>query len=158
MVGHLARIRELQNLGRAVKDALGVSLAEITFSSKAFDRIQGHGPDGTGIYAHRASNADFLLDFHHPLGVRTIEGPGGTYLQAGRFFAVQAGNRYVFPLAKEDDLNAGAPGVSHRVMVQGTNQLAHPTTAANVLGVLPVRKVTHPFSTHLILRTGNTAN
>jgi hypothetical protein len=150
---HLARIREFENLGRAVEDALWVSLAEVAFSSNPFDGVQGHGPDGTGIYAHRAPDTDILLNFHHPLGLRAIEGTGGTYAQAGRLFTVQAGNRYVLPLAKEDDLNPGAPRIPHPMVLQGADQFTHPAAAANVLRVLPVFKVADPLSAHFILRT-----
>jgi hypothetical protein len=150
---HLARIREFQNLGRAVEDALRVSLAEVAFSGNAFHRVQGHGPDGTGIYAHRTSDTDIFLDFHHPLGLRAMEGPGGTYVHARRFFAVQAGDRYILPLAELDDLNPGAPGIPHPMMLQGTDQFAHPATTADVLRVLTVFKVADPLSAQLSLQT-----
>jgi hypothetical protein len=149
----LARIREFENLGRAVKDALRVSLAEVAFSGNLFDRVQGHGPDGTSIYAHSTSDTDILLNFHHPLGLWALEGPGGTYVHARRFFAVQAGDRYILPLAELDDLNPGAPGIPDPMMLQGTDQFTHPATTANVLRVLTVFKVADPLSAQLILRT-----
>jgi len=151
--GHLARIREFENLGRAVGDALRVSLAEVAFSGNPFDRVQGHGPDGTSMYAHGTSDADILLNPDHALGLRAMEGPGGTDVQAGRFFAVQAGDRYILPLAEGDDLDPGAPGIPDGMVLEGADQFAHPATAANALGVLPVFKVANPLSTHLILRT-----
>jgi hypothetical protein len=149
----LAGVREFENLGRAVEDALRVSLAEVAFSGNPFDRVQGHGPDGTSIDAHGTSDTDILLNFHHPFGVRALEGPGGTYVQAGRFFAVQAGDRYILPLAELDDLNPGAPGIPHTVVLQRTDQFTHPATAANVLRVLTIFKVAYPLSAQLILRT-----
>jgi hypothetical protein len=151
--GHLARIREFENFGRAVEDALRVSLAEVAFSGNPFDGVQGHGPYGTSIYAHGTSDTDVLLNFHHSLGVRALEGPGGTYVHAGRFFAVQAGDWYILPLAEGDDLNPSPPGIPHPMMVQGTDQFTHPATTANVLRVLTVFKVANPLSAQLILRT-----
>jgi hypothetical protein len=149
----LARIRQFENLGRAVDDTLRVSLAEIAFSGNPFDRVQDHGPYGTSIYAHGTSDTDLLLNFYHPLRIRALEGPGGTNVQAGRFFAVQASDRYILALAELDDLNPGSPGIPHPVMPQGTDQFTHPATTANVLRVLTVFKVADPLSAQLILRT-----
>jgi hypothetical protein len=148
----LTRIRQFENLGRAVEDALRVSLAEVAFGSDPFHRIQGHGPDGTSIYAHGAPDTDILLNLYHSLGLRAIEGTGGTYVHAGRVFAVQAGDRDVLPLAEGDDLNPGAPGIPDRMVLQSADQFTHPATAANVLWVLPVFKVANPLSVHLNLR------
>jgi hypothetical protein len=149
----LAGICEFENLGRAVDDTLRVSLAEVAFGGNPFDRVQGHGPDGTSIYAHGTSDTDILLNFHHPLRIRAQESPGGTNFHAGGFFAVQAGDRYIFPLAELDDLDPSAPGIPHPMMLQGTDQFTHPATTANALRVLTIFKVADPLSAQLILRT-----
>jgi len=59
----------------------------------------------------------------------------------------------ISPLAEGDDLDPGAPGIPDGMVLEGADQFAHPATAANALGVLPVFKVANPLSTHLILRT-----
>jgi hypothetical protein len=149
----LARVREFENLGRAVEDALRVSLAKVAFGGNPFDRVQGHGPDGASLDAHGTPDADILLNLHHPLGLRPVEGAGGTYVHAGRFFAVQAGDRYILPLAERDDLNPGAPGIPHPMVMQGTDQFTHPATTANVLRVFLIFKVANPLSAQPSLRT-----
>jgi hypothetical protein len=87
-----------------------------------------------------------------------MEGSGGANAHTGRVFAVQAGDRYILPLAEGDDLNSGAPGIADPVVMEGADQLAHPATAANVLRVLFIFEVADSLSAHLILRTYNTAN
>jgi hypothetical protein len=148
----LTRIRQFENLGRAVEDALGISLAEVAFDGNPFHRIQSHGPDGASIYAHGAADADILSYPDHSLGLRPIEGTSGTYVHAGRVFAVQAGDGDVLPFTEGDDLNPGAPGIPDPMVLQCADQFTHPATAANVLRVLPVFKVANPLSIHLILR------
>jgi hypothetical protein len=119
--GHLTGIREFENLGRAVKNALRVSLAEVAFGGYAVDGVQGHRSDRADIYTHGASNTEILLNPYHPFGFRAMQGAGGAYIHAGRFLAIKAGDRDVLPPAERNDLNPSAPGVAHRMIMEGAD-------------------------------------
>jgi hypothetical protein len=84
-----------------------------------------------------------------------MQGPGGADVHAGRVFTVQTGNGNVFSLAQRYDLDPPAARVADLMVVKGTDQFAHPATAADIFRILTVFKISYPLSNHFILLKQN---